>query len=313
MMPDTNPVSARGAWYPLMGEWRERRMHWLRLVHDGLAAEGAEVRVDTVGAPGRELSLLWVHSPEPLVEGAEQWLLRVQEPADERGEEWAVIDTLLVQRWREFTVWSGTRNDYEDWTLSFDASPFPYGPRIGALWGSPRVTAFAFPRSTATVLELLAPRWSRIGPPPKGELHEWVALDQAAKPEDMAALIALEHGLQELGVTTCRYEIHGGRSAILVVHVGTGSLDDFEARVAEKTGGSKPPWLARYRPWSWTCGVQIHRAHGAAGWDLRARLERVLGGPVDAVGSPDGEVTLTVPPRFAARALELLRELDAAP
>jgi hypothetical protein len=312
MAPEANPASARGAWYPLLGEWQERRMHWLRLFRDGLAAAGAEVRVDTVGTPGRELSLLWVRSPEPLVEGAEQWLLRLQEPADERGEKWAVIDTLLVQRWREFTVCSGTRTDYEEWSRPLFESPFAYGPRIASYAGPSPITAFAFPRSTVTVLEMLAPRWSRIGPPPMSELHEWVALDQCGAAEDMSVLIALERGLQDLGVTTCRYEAAGGRVAILAVHVGTGSLDDFEAQVAEKTAGSKPPWLGRYRPWSWTCGVQIHRAQGAAGWDLRARLERALGGPVDAVGSPDGEVTLTVPPRFAARALELLRELDAA-
>src|SRR5580765_7932421 len=69
--PETNPASARGAWYPLLGEWTERRMHWVRLFRDGLAAAGVEVRVDEVGPPGRELSLLWARSPEPLVERAE--------------------------------------------------------------------------------------------------------------------------------------------------------------------------------------------------------------------------------------------------
>ena len=157
---------------------------------------------------------------------------------------------------------------------------------------------------------MLASTWSRIGPRPVGELHEWVALDQASEPEEVSALIALEHGLQTLGVATCRYETRGGKTTILVVHVGTGSLDDFEARVARETAGGSPAWLARYRPWSWTCGVQIHRAPGARGWDLRERLERALGAPVDARGSQDGEVVLTVPAAFVARALELLPEPD---
>ncbi|HEX5054368.1 MAG TPA: hypothetical protein VFZ65_21500 [Planctomycetota bacterium] len=308
MPSTTSPTGVRGGWLPVHSEWLDRRLPFLHGVHAGLGAAGAEVRLETIGAPGRSLTLLWARSPEPLVEAAEEWLLRTEKPADDHGEHWTGCVVIVCQRSRGFRVWTASEQEIAAWQKR-RAPSWPFlAPRLAIV---ERTRVETYPRSTVEALELLPQVWRRIGPNPEPAVHEWVALDQSCGAGDVAALVALERGLQGLGLTTCRYEAAGDHT-ILALHAGTGSIDELEARIASALAGSRPPWLARYVPWSFTCGVKVHRAHGPAGSELRAWLERELGAPVDASRWSSGEVVLSVPVRFVARALELLRERDPA-
>jgi hypothetical protein len=299
-------------WLPLFVEWQPQRMHYLEGMRVGLSTAGADVRVDVVGAHGRELNMLRVRCPGPSIEAAEHRLLRLV-PHDD--EDWASgVFCVLHQRWREYALFSGTEEVMDRVTKRLDGlkkrdHPRFSGARYATVFSRP-ACLFTYARSATEVVRCLPDvHASREA---EGEPREWLAIDVAHTIDDIAGLTALGVGLERAGFAVCRYEWRGGGSALLTIYAGEGTIEDLEVRLAAALAPPVPGWATRYRPWSWEPAIWVHRHTDSAGWRPREWLERELGDPVvDAGTMPDHEIALKVPVAHVDRALELLARLPA--
>jgi hypothetical protein len=312
------PTDAGGGtlWLPVFSEWQERRLPLVSAMLDGMTAAGIEARVDVLGKESFALTMLRARCPGPGIETAEQWLLRRVKPLDVAGADWAGnVVGLLHQRWREFPLVSGSAEELDRVTERITAGSrgsdrWFAGARFGVICSRLRCL-FTYARPATEVVRCL-PDARVVGGEVDEDPRQWLAVDVAHKPSDVAELVELGSGLTGIGFSTRRWEWSGGKSALLTIHADDGSADELETRIGMALGGSRPSWASKYRPWSWATGVWVHRHAAPEGWRLREWLEREMGLPVvDASERPSEPILIRVPAAHVDRALEVLARRPA--
>jgi hypothetical protein len=251
------------------------------------------------------------------VESAEQWLLRLVTPYDDAGEDWASdIGCLLHQRWREYPMFAGGPEAVDQIKERIEAMPQRpstrfCGAKFGVAYGE-RPCLFTFARSATEVARCMPDVQVAGGIESGGDPRQWLAIDVAHTLGDVAALREFGARLGALGFGVRRYEWRDGRSALLTIHAGDGTVEDLERSLAAAMPAPRPAWAVRYRPWSWQAGVSVHRHREPAGWRLREWLDQEIGLPlVGAESAPDQDVVLNVPVAHVDRAIELLARKPA--
>jgi len=286
------------SWHPIYAGWTDYQLEVVRELQQGFDEARVQTRLDQLGEPPFQVSMLRVRCPVRALEAAENWLLHLVQPLDDQGLDWAGnVICLLHQRWPAFQVWKGTPRQWRslERLLQFgDPSTVAFaGSRYMSGHSHEEVNIDVFQRSAVEVLA----RVPGVEIHPDRDIddpHHWVAIEVAAP--DSADLQSLQDALRAGGIATCRCEVRCSvrPRTVLTIHAGDDDLEQLRQRVTAVVDALERPLRRPAACWIAMPKVAVHRCKSVDALSLRARIEGELDGLwPDCSWYPDSGVIYT--------------------